>query len=111
MLPAFASGVFALVVLETVTRTQANAERAAGLIGWANSAVSRLMDPTVPAIADHRDGIPAGALSTQPAAGAAGGWNVGWLETAAIQSHLATAAANITAANNGRPPTQKDPPR
>mgnify|MGYP000923947061 CR=1 FL=1 len=94
----FAGGVFALIVFETLTRNGAP-ERVGGLIDAANTVVKRIMDPSIPAIADHRDGHPtvtvaATAPSSSPSAG-------DQTDRDRIAQQLMTAATR---------PTRKDPP-
>lgn len=103
---SFASGVFALIVFETLTRGDAPA-RVGGLIDLVNVTAKKLLDPTVPAIADHRDGQPPGGWGAGAVANVTAGVTAG---VSQAQRDLGAAAA---AARNGtpyNPPTRKDPP-
>lgn len=63
----FLIGILALITLEVVVQPTAST-RVGGLFGWLGDAARRLVDPTLPAIADHRaSSAPAPAPSTTPA--------------------------------------------
>lgn len=49
----FLIGILALITLEVVVQPTAST-RVGGLFGWLGDAARRLVDPTLPAIADHR---------------------------------------------------------
>jgi hypothetical protein len=84
----FAGGVFALIVFETLTRNGAP-ERVGGLVDAANTVVKRVMDPSIPAIADHRDG-------------ATHAWNAIGTATANVAAAAGTAVAQAQAQTGDR---------
>lgn len=49
----FLVGILALITLEVVVQPIAST-RVGGLFGWLGDAARRLVDPSLPAIADHR---------------------------------------------------------
>lgn len=50
----FFVGFLALTALEAVVSTQQAASRTSGLLTLVGSLVAKVLDPTVPAISDHR---------------------------------------------------------
>lgn len=67
--PGFIVGALALIALEVVVQPVASS-RVGGLLGWLGDAARRLVDPTLPAISDHRAGktsAPAPAPAATPA--------------------------------------------
>ncbi len=65
--PGFVIGALALITLQVVVQPTAST-RVGGLFGWLGDAARRLVDPTLPAISDHRGAkAPAPAPAATPA--------------------------------------------